>query len=193
MHVPQSPNGLLHIANSAKIDFFTERDKNLPGDVHQDMVGGSSIVFTREAIVEETLFRNSSNICKSTVGNDAGQLYTYSICQTKPTRFVLDVNLMKFYKDSNTNKTRQDALVLWLCLFWPNQTRLWNRELLHHRNSEKKWLLQCKSLFRALKHRVWSHGLILFLLFLPGSASVAKKEMIEWGNKKKLMNNLQKQ
>ena len=47
----------------------------------EDVVGGSSIVFTRKAVVYETFIRKSRNICKSFVGVDASQLYPYSMCQ----------------------------------------------------------------------------------------------------------------
>ena len=49
------------------------------------MVGGPSSVYTRKAVVDETFSRKSSNLCKSIVGIDAGQLYPYSICQPMPT------------------------------------------------------------------------------------------------------------
>ena len=49
------------------------------------MVGGHSIVFTREAVLDETFIGKSSNLCKLIVGIDASQLYSYSMCQTMPT------------------------------------------------------------------------------------------------------------
>ena len=51
------------------------------------MVGGPSIVFTRKAVVDETLKHTSSNLCKSIVGIDASQLYPYLMCQPMPTGF----------------------------------------------------------------------------------------------------------
>ena len=59
-------------------------DRNLLQKV-RGVVGGSSIVFDRKAVVDKTFVRKSTNICKSIVGIDASQLYPYSICQPMPT------------------------------------------------------------------------------------------------------------
>ena len=40
-----------------KVDPFTESDENLLEKIGEDMVGGPSIVFTREAVVDETFIR----------------------------------------------------------------------------------------------------------------------------------------
>ena len=47
--------------------------------------GGPSIVFTRKAVANETFIRKSNNLCKSIVGIDASQLYSFSMCQDMPT------------------------------------------------------------------------------------------------------------
>ena len=51
------------------------------------MVGGLSIVFTREVVVKETFFRKGTILCKSKTCIDAGQFYLYSMCQSMPTSF----------------------------------------------------------------------------------------------------------
>ena len=50
-------NICLHSSASAKFYPFGESDKDLHSKVREDMVGGPSIVFTREAVVEETNIR----------------------------------------------------------------------------------------------------------------------------------------
>ena len=75
----------LQKSTSAKFYSFTETDKDLFQTIREDMVGGPSIVFTRKAVVDETYIRNSRDICKSIVGIDASQLYSYSFCQPMPT------------------------------------------------------------------------------------------------------------
>ena len=60
-------------------------DKQLLEKTREDVVGGTSIVFTRKAIVDEASFRKSTNLCKSTVGFVASHLYPYSMCQPMPT------------------------------------------------------------------------------------------------------------
>ena len=53
--------------------------------VHLSFLHGPSIVFTRKAVVDKTLIRKCTNLCKSIVGIDASQLYPYSMCRPMPT------------------------------------------------------------------------------------------------------------
>ena len=82
---PISANICLHKSTNAKIYSFTENDKDLLNKIRDKMVGGPSIVFTRKAVVNETLIRTSANVCKSLVGIDVCQLYPFSMCQERPT------------------------------------------------------------------------------------------------------------
>ena len=82
---PNLANICLHKSSSAKFYPFTETDKDLLQKFRENMVGGPSIVFTRNALVDDTFIRNSGKICKSFVGIDASQLYPYSMCQPMPT------------------------------------------------------------------------------------------------------------
>ena len=106
--LPNLANICLYKSADAKFYSFTEGDKDLLKKVREDVVGGPSIVFTRKAVVDETFFRNSANICKSFVGIDASQLYTYSMCQPMPTGFYtrrdLDSETSRF--TPRQNKTR---------------------------------------------------------------------------------------
>ena len=83
--LPNLANICLHKSTNAKFYPFTEGDKDLLEKIREDVVGGPSIVFTRKAVVDETLVRKSTNLCKSIVGIDASQLYPYSMCQPMPT------------------------------------------------------------------------------------------------------------
>ena len=47
-----------HNSTSAKFYPFNETDEDLLQKIREDMVGGHSIVFTRKALVDETLVRN---------------------------------------------------------------------------------------------------------------------------------------
>ena len=82
---PNLANICLHTSTYSKFYPFTESDKDLLEKLREDMVGGSSIVFTRKVVVDETFIRKSSNLCKSIVGIDDSQLYSYSMCQPMPT------------------------------------------------------------------------------------------------------------
>ena len=83
--LPNLANICLHKSTDSKFYPFTESDKDLLEKIHEDMVGGPSIVFTRKAVVDETSIRKSTNLCKSIVGIDASQFYPYSMCQPMPT------------------------------------------------------------------------------------------------------------
>ena len=73
-------NICLHESTNEKLYPFTESDKGsleqIRGSmIREDMVGGPSILFTRKAVVGESLNRNSPKYCKTIVGIDASQLY----------------------------------------------------------------------------------------------------------------------
>ena len=79
------------------------------------MVGGPSIVFTREAVVDETFIRNSEIICKSIVGIDASQLYPYSMCQPMPTglytRWEYDTESDRFKPQQNKSRNFENMVM----------------------------------------------------------------------------------
>ena len=83
--IPRLANTCLHKSTDSKFYPFTESDRGSLEKIHEDMVGGPSIVFTRKAVLDETFIRKSSNLCKSIVGIDVSQLYPYSMCQPTPT------------------------------------------------------------------------------------------------------------
>ena len=64
------------------------------------MVAGPSIVFTREAVVDHSNIRKSTNVGKAIVGIDASQHCPYSMRQPMPpvlyTRYDFDADLQRF-------------------------------------------------------------------------------------------------
>ena len=98
--LPNLANNCPHKSSDAKLYPFTEGDKDLLEKIGEDVVGAPSIVFTLEAVVDETFIRKSTNICKSIVGIDASQLYLYSMCQPMPTglytRWDIDSETSRF-------------------------------------------------------------------------------------------------
>ena len=50
-------------------------------NIKDNMVGGSSIVFTQNAVVDKTSIRKLTSVSKSIVGIDASRLYPYSMCR----------------------------------------------------------------------------------------------------------------
>ena len=106
--LPNLGNICLHKYTDAKFFPFTERDKDLLDKIREDVVGGPSIVFTRKSVVDKTFIQKSANICKSIIGIDASQLYSYSMCQPMPTglytRCDFDSETSRF--TPRQNKTR---------------------------------------------------------------------------------------
>ena len=106
--LPNIANICLHKSTEAKLYPFTEGDKDLLEKNWEDVVGGPSIVLTRKAVVDETSFQKSPDLCKPIVGIDASQLYPYSMCQPMPTglytRWDFDSETSKFIP--RQNKTR---------------------------------------------------------------------------------------
>ena len=106
--LPKLAKICLHKSTDAKFFLFTEGDKDLLEKIWEDVVGAPSIVFTLKAVVDETFIRKSTNICKSVIGIDASQLYTYSMSQPMPTgfhtRWDIDSETSRFI--SRQNETR---------------------------------------------------------------------------------------
>ena len=55
--LPNLANICLHNSTDAKFYPFTEGEKDLLEKIREDVVGGSSIVFTRKTVVDETFIR----------------------------------------------------------------------------------------------------------------------------------------
>ena len=106
--LPNLANISLHKSTSAKFYPYTETDKDLLQKIRKHMVGGLSLVFTRKTVVVETFIWSSRNNCKSIVGNDASQLYPYSMCLPMPTglntRWEYDTAYIRFKPQQNKSR-----------------------------------------------------------------------------------------
>ena len=116
--LPNLANICLHKSTNHKFFPFVEADKDLHDKIREDMTGGPSIVFTREAVVDQTFIRNSENLCKSIVGIDASQLYPFSMCQEMPTglytRWEFDTDSQKFRARTNRSRTFENMVMSYL-------------------------------------------------------------------------------
>ena len=84
--------------------------------IREDVVCWPSLVFTSKAVVDEKFIRKSTNICNSSVGIDASQLYPYSICQPLCPPVFLRVGISTQKRvDSHLDKTRPAVLKIWSC------------------------------------------------------------------------------
>ena len=108
--LPNLANICLHKSTDVKFCTFTEGDKYLLEKIREGVVGGPPIVFTRKAVVDETFNRKSANICKSFVGIDASQLYSYSMCQPMPTGLHTRWDFVSETSRLHLDKTRPAAL-----------------------------------------------------------------------------------
>ena len=136
-------NNCLKKSADEKFYSFTEGDKESFEKIQEDVVGGPSIVFTRKAVADETFVWKSTNICKSIVGIDASQLYPYLMCQPMTTGLY----------------TRRYLIV--------------KLRVLHYRQTEENWLLQCWWVLFSLQYCVWSNGLLLPLLSLSRAPPIS--------------------
>ena len=119
--LPNLANICLHKSTNHKFYPFFEGDKDLCEKIREDMTGGPTIVFTRKAVVDQTYIRNSSNICKTIVGNDASQLYPFSMCQEMPTGLYTRKGFMTLKLIVlKLEITEQEISRTWLCPFIKN-------------------------------------------------------------------------
>ena len=69
------------------------------GKIGKDIIGGPSIVFSCEFVLDECFIRKSTNLCISILDFHASHLYTNSLCQPKPTGFFTSLE-----RESNTQQ-----------------------------------------------------------------------------------------
>ena len=79
------------------------------------MTCGPTIVFTRKTIVDQTYISNSSNVCKTIDGIDAGHLFLFSICQKMPTghykRSGYDSKTDRFKATNNRTRNFENLII----------------------------------------------------------------------------------
>ena len=83
--LPNLTNKCIRKSTDEQIYPFFERKQDWLENIRGDNVGGTSIVFTRKAVVDKTFFWNSTKICKKISVFDASQLHPHSLCEPNPT------------------------------------------------------------------------------------------------------------
>ena len=113
--IPKLANICLHSSTNANFYPLPEGDKDLPEKKREAMVGGTSVVVTRKAVVGEKKTRSSSNNCKSIVGIDASQANLYAMCQPMPTalhsRWEFNAGLHRFTPKSNKARSFENMVM----------------------------------------------------------------------------------
>ena len=171
--LPNLANICLHKSTDANFYLLTDADKERLCKLREDVVGGPPIIFTRKAVVDETFFRKSINICKSIVGIDASQLYPCSMCQLiladLYSLWDFDQETSRFIPRQNKTRTFEKIFTSLLQRTIPDC----KMESIYTKGRRKKnSLLQCWRIFFSLQHSVWSHELLLSLSSLSGETSI---------------------
>ena len=118
--LPNLANICSHKSTDSKFYPFTETDKDLLEKIREHLAGGLSIVFTRMAVVDETEINESVQI----LGNDASQLYPYSMCQPRPTglntRLEYDSETKRFKPRRNKYRSFENMVLSYFQATRPN-------------------------------------------------------------------------
>ena len=110
--LPNLANICLHKSLDAEVYQFAEGDEDVVEKMQEDAVC-LSVVFVREAVVKETVICKPTNLCKSIVGIDANQLYSYTMCQPMPTGQYTGWDLDLETSGFTPRQTRPAALKIW--------------------------------------------------------------------------------
>ena len=125
--LPSLANNCLHKSTTAKFYPFTESDNDLLEKLGKDMVGRSSIEFTRKFVVDKIFVRDSTNWCNSIIGNDTSQLYPFCMWQATLTglytRCELDSECGKFKRRQNKTRSAQNMVMSYFLQVWPQCKR----------------------------------------------------------------------
>ena len=116
--LPNLANICLHKSTDAKFYLFTESDKDLLEKVREDMVGGSTIVFTHKAMVDETFICKSTNLCNSIVGRDTSQLSPIRCVKQCLLDCIQDGTMTLNLKNSCLDRTKHARSKKWSFLFF---------------------------------------------------------------------------
>ena len=156
--LPNLANICLHKPTDAKFYPFTEEDKELLEKSRKDVVGGPFIVFTLQAIVDETFGRKSTNLCKYIAGIYASELYPYSMCQHIPTglytRWDFDSETRRLTPRQNKSRSFENMVMSYFQRTSPE----WELETFLRTGRQKKndWLnvvgicSNCNTVFEAM-------------------------------------------
>ena len=192
--LPNLANICPHKSTNYKFYPFCESDKDLCEKIREDLIGGPSIVFTQKAVVDETYIRNSSNVCKSIVQNDASQLtlsQCVKICQQDCTR---DGCMTLICRNSRLDIFELATLRIWSCLPIKNQDQnVKLRAFLHLENRKKidcfnvdGYCDHCKTVFEAM-------GCYYYFCYCQEAHPSLTEQDIERGHKKREMDDMRRE
>ena len=124
MYSFKSANICLHKSTNEKVYPFCESDTDLCVKIRENKTGGLLIVFTRKAAVDKTFIRDSSNICQSIVGIEAGQLTPTQYVKIFQQDCIQDRNLVPISENSRLEITDLAIFRVWSYLFTKKQDKV---------------------------------------------------------------------
>ena len=89
---------------------FCEDDRDFCEKTREVMTGWTSLEYNRKAVLDDFFIGDSPNTCKSIVGNDASQLYPFSMCEDMSTGLVGATSSDSFLKAYKANETKGFSL-----------------------------------------------------------------------------------
>ena len=113
--LPNLANNCLRKSTDAKFCPFTEGDKVLLAKIREDVLGGSSIVFTRKAVVDQTFIREIQTYANLFLGlTPADYIPTRCVNPCLPVFIRVGISIQKRV-DSHLDQTKPAALKIWSC------------------------------------------------------------------------------
>jgi G:T-mismatch repair DNA endonuclease (very short patch repair protein) len=133
--VPGVARQLLYKASTefgAHFALFDKKNKDLYETFKSNIVGGPSIIFSRENHKNETKLHGSGPLCQSIVGYDANALYLYALDQEMPTGPFI----RRYKKDGFKPHKRDHFLAMFHWMDWISQQQ--KIDILHKQNTNRE-------------------------------------------------------
>ena len=113
--LPTLANICLHISTSVNFYPFTETDKDLSQKIREDVLGRLPIIFTRKAVVDETL-TGIQEIFENLFLALSQASFIFHLCFSPGQQdYTRDANLTQNLIGLNLNKTNPETWRTWLC------------------------------------------------------------------------------
>ena len=111
-------NVCLHKSTDSKFYLFTESHKDLLEEIREDMVGGLSIVFRREAVVDEIFIRNHQTCANQSLVSMLVSFIPIQCANQCLLDCIRDGSTILKLRDSQLAKTNLAPLRKWFCNFF---------------------------------------------------------------------------
>ena len=156
--LPNLANRILHSSTSLKFFPFNQEDQSFDDYIREWLTSGQSIVFTRYAKVGSSKIKNSSNMCKTIVANDASQLYPFSMMKDMPTEVYKKWELREETRLFHPRRSKKNYLECIVLQYFQKQNPHCYIQTQFNRKSQKRigvylvdsFCSHCKTVFEVL-------------------------------------------